>query len=103
MMDQPAARLRRHVRHPYQVKDRQVLGIGSGDGVDRAQLPYPVGWADRANAANACIAVGGVRGIQLIATPDPLDSREVRDGILHRKGVVSGYSEDFGDADGTQT
>jgi hypothetical protein len=26
MMDRPAACLRRHVRHPYQVKDGQVLG-----------------------------------------------------------------------------
>jgi hypothetical protein len=55
------------------MKHRQVLGIGAGDAVDRAQLSDPVGRAHRGDALDARIAVGRIGGVELVAAADPTD------------------------------
>lgn len=57
VMDQPASRLRRQVRHTDEVKHRNVLGIGTGDSIRRAQLAHAVGGTDRSDAANQCLVI----------------------------------------------
>ena len=49
---------------------RAFFGIGLGGGVDHLQSPDAIGDADRAQAAHACIGIGGVTGGLLIAGVD---------------------------------
>jgi hypothetical protein len=102
VVNQGAARLGRNGRHTDQVKDREVLGIGARDAVQRAQFTDAVGRADCADAADSGVTVGGIGCIQLIAAPNPVDVRIVDDGIVHGKGVVPGDPEDIVNPNGFQ-
>ena len=94
--------LRAWTGHADEVEDRQVLGIGTGDAVERAEFTDAIGGANSADPSNARIAVSGVGGVELVAAADPAHLFAEADGVVNRKGKVAGDAEDIGDTDLTQ-
>jgi hypothetical protein len=62
-----------------------MLGIGSANCTDSAQFAHAIGGIESSNSVNPRVSIGCVRGIQLVAASDPLDSGEIYDGILYGK------------------
>jgi hypothetical protein len=51
--------------------DREVFSIGPGNTANRAEFADAVGGAQSCNAMGTSIAIGGVRGVEFIATSNP--------------------------------
>jgi hypothetical protein len=76
-----------------------MLGIGSGDCVDRAQFAYAISRAKGSDPVNASVAVRRVPCIQLVAASYVVDTGKIYDGIVNGKSEVPGNAEYFGYTD----
>ena len=85
-------------RHPDDMKDQRALGFRAHDAVQRRQFADPVGGREQSSAADAGVAVGGVRGVQFIGATDPFDLSAALDRVAHREQIVSGDAEAMRDA-----
>jgi hypothetical protein len=85
------------------VKNGEMLRIGARHAIDRAEFADAVSGAKRADASDTGIAVGGLRGVELVAATDPADVGIVHDRVVDGESVIARHSEDVGDADLMQT
>jgi hypothetical protein len=76
------------------MKYGQVLGKGSGDAIQGTELTDTIGRAQGAESLDASVAIGGIRGIELIATADPAQLSAIANGVIHCEGIVARYAED---------
>ena len=95
MYERPCG-LRGHIWHAHQMKYSDMFGICHGNPCDRAEFANAIGRADCSDAANPRVSVGGICGIQFVATSNLVYATELNDGIVLWKGVISGYSKDLG-------
>jgi hypothetical protein len=74
--------------------DREVFSIGPANAANRAEFADAVGGAQSCYAMSSSIAIGGVRGVEFIATSNPSKVSVRGDGIVDRKREVPGNTED---------
>ena len=77
---------------------RRLLGIGPGDRVAQAQPAHAIGDADRPDAVEAGVGVGGEPGAVLPRAADQVD-RALLQHRVERQHVVAGDAENVADAE----
>jgi hypothetical protein len=79
------------------MKDGQSVGQAPHDTVDRGEFAHAVSCGEDRRPADACIAVGGIRGVQFIRTDNPFESRDIFGCVVDREGVIPGNPENLVD------
>ena len=77
--------------------DRDSLGISAGHAVDGAQLADDIGREQSAQAAGACVGIGGVSRVELVAGAYAADAALLH-RVEHAQHKVAGNAEDVLDA-----
>ena len=77
--------------------DRDVLAVGAGDTIDRAQGADAVRHQQRADAIQPRIAVRRVGGVQFVACADPFQRAGVLELLQQREVVVAGNAKQVPD------
>ena len=85
--------------HADEMEDRQAMRLAAHHAVDRRQFANAVGGREDRCAADAGVAVGGVRSVELVRTRHPLERGHLLDGIVDRERVVPWHPEDPVDAE----
>lgn len=78
--------------------ERQILTISTGNGVDGAKATDAESDDASSDAARSSIAIGGVAGVELVATADDVEPRLGNEIVEEREVEVAGNGEDVGDA-----
>jgi hypothetical protein len=94
VMHQAALALHPAGRHSDEMNDREVFSISSANTANRAELADAVGGAQGRYAVDTSVAIGGVRGVEFIATSNPSKVSVRGDGIVDRKREVPSNTED---------
>jgi hypothetical protein len=77
------------------MEDWKVLRISATDSCKCAEFSDAVGRAESAEAFDAGVTIGGVSGVEFVATTDPTHLRVVADGVVERKRKITGDAEDI--------
>src|ERR1700735_2826035 len=85
------------------MKQWYVFRVRTGHARESAQFADTIGCVQRANSLHARVAVGSIRGIQLITTSDPACSRAFANRVIHWKSVITGNAKNVRDANVMQT
>ena len=85
--------------HANEMEDRQAMRLAAHHAIDRRQLANSVGGREKRCPADAGVAVGGVRGVELVRARHPLESGHLLDGVVDRERVVPWHPEDPVDAE----
>ena len=84
--------------HADDVKDQRSFRLGAHHTVHGRQFADAIGRRQHCRAANARIAVRGVRRIQLVGAADPLHLGAAVHRIADRKQIVAGNAKAVTDA-----
>ena len=85
-------------RHADDVKDQRSFRLGAHHAVHGRQLADAIGRRQHRRAADARIAVRGVRRVQLVGAADPLHLGAAVDRIADRKQIIAGDAKAVADA-----
>lgn len=81
------------VRATDDADDREVLAVGTGDGVDDAEATHSEGDDAGTHASGASIAICGIASIELVAAADELEGLLCQQVVQQDQIEVAGHGE----------